>query len=87
MQVINVAQGQTIADIALVYGGQLESVLEVAMALGIELTGEIAAGTIQIPIFNNDKKAFFFKQPPATNLTDFLEGVDFWETELEFTIT
>lgn len=87
MQTINVGQGQTLADIALVYGGQLESVWAVAMALGVGLTDEIAAGTIQIPVFSNDKKAFFSKQPPATNLIDFLEGVDFWETESEFTIT
>jgi hypothetical protein len=87
MQTINVGQGQTLADIALVYGGQLESVWEIVIALGIGLTDEIVVEKSTIPIFSNDKKAFFSNRQPATNLVAVSEGVDFWETELEFTIT
>ena len=87
MQLINVGQGQTLADIALVYGGRIESIATIAMALDKGLTDEILVGMLKIPTFSEDKILFFADKPPATNLEIGEEGVDFWEMESEFLIT
>lgn len=83
---------QTLADIALMYGGGLESIVSLAFTNGIAVTDEPAAGqALSVgEVCVTDVKGLSRYQEqhiiPATGITkdELLLGIEFWGIEFDF---
>ena len=87
---VTVQPRQSLYDLALQYGGDMETVWQLALLNGITVTAELDAGTVLImpPAMNADTVRYFEegRYVPASEDEGRLDGIDYWMVRLEFEV-
>lgn len=87
---ITVRPRQSLFDIAVQYGGGMQSVFELARLNDLEVTAELTAGQLLVaPVAVSATVVTFFLEGgyfPASVDPGLLEGIDYWRIEYEFEV-
>ncbi len=94
MKIYKVKDRQTLADIALMHGGGLESIMSLAFINSIAVTEELeigenlSVGEVNITDHRNLKCYREYCIVPATDITkdELLQGIEFWGIEFDFEV-
>ena len=91
---ISVLTGQSLFDLAIQGTGSIEGVFGLAKAAGLSITDELPSGMVipvPIPLADPQVAEYYAARritPATATTTDIiLEGVEFWNIELDFIVS